>query len=81
MVGMETQPIVVLHENQTHVSFTESDRKRAFEAAFWVTASPHEWVWTPEQQALMAQFVLWATQRLGAIEQLASGRDLVRGGK
>lgn len=39
--------------------------KTALEAAIWVTASPHEWKWTTEQQAAMARYCLLATAVLG----------------
>lgn len=36
----------------------------AIGAAMWVTCSPHEWVWTHEQQIAMAHFTLEAAKRL-----------------
>ena len=69
---MSDHPIVVLHPSITEVAMSEADKQRALDAAFWVTASPHEWAWTREQQAAMAQYVLWASQKLAAIRQVAS---------
>lgn len=65
--------IVDLSESQTSIQVASDERKAALDAALWVTASPHEWTWTTEQQAAMARYVLWAHQRLSAIGQLASG--------
>lgn len=39
-------------------------RKTAMDAAIWVTASPHEWQWTHEQQVAMARFCCWASLTL-----------------
>lgn len=39
--------------------------KTALDAAIWVTASPHEWQWTQEQQVAMARYCLLATAVLG----------------
>jgi len=69
-------PVVVLHPEQTYVRLDEEARTAAVEAAFWVTASPHEWEWSLDAQAAMARYVLWAYQRLSAIHQLSSGADL-----
>lgn len=54
----------------------EEARRSAVLAAFWRTCSPHEWVWTPEQQANMALYCLWATQRLEMLSELASGKRI-----
>lgn len=67
-----TKPIVVIHPEKTLVTISEETKRQALDAAMWVTASPHEWVWTPEQQAAMAIYALWAHQRLSGIAQLAS---------
>lgn len=71
-------PVVCLHPYQTNVAMEEHYRTRAVNAAYWMTASPHERSWTQEQQQLMAAYCLWAHQRLCAIEQLSGGRDLPR---
>jgi hypothetical protein len=42
-----------------------TNTKAALDAAIWVTASPHEWVWTQEQQVAMARYCLMATAVLG----------------
>ncbi len=54
----------------------EADRQEAIEAAHNITMSPHEWAWTPRQQAQMAMYVLWATQRLNAIKHISDGKEL-----
>ena len=66
-------PVVVLDAEQTRVFMSEEDRRAAIDAAIWVTASPHEWNWSPREQELMARYVLWAHQRLSGIAQLATG--------
>lgn len=69
---MSDKPIVVLHPDYTEFNPTEADKLRAVEAAYWVTASPHEWKWTSDQQIAMARYVLWASQKLQAIRQIAT---------
>lgn len=69
-------PILRLSRNYTQLQPSEKTRKSAIDAAFWVTASPHEWVWTPEQQEHMARYVLWAHQRLSALLQIANEEPL-----
>ena len=54
------------------VNITPKIERDAIDAAYWITASPHEWEWTKAQQVAMAQYVLWAHQRLAAIGDLAS---------
>lgn len=66
-------PIVHLASDQSTVPLTAEDQARALDVAYWVTASPHEWTWTPREQALMARYCLWAHQRLAAIKQIADG--------
>lgn len=68
-----SDPIVHLAPDQTSVDLSPEDRKEALQVALWSTASPHEWGWSPRQQALMARYCLWAHQRLAAIGQLADG--------
>lgn len=68
-----TDPIVHLAPDQTAVNLSPEARKQALESAYWVTASPIEWSWTPREQAAMARYCLWAHQRLAAIGQLAAG--------
>lgn len=65
--------MLTLPADQTEVSMTPEDRERAIEASMRVTTSPHEWEWTPEEQALMARFVLWSLQRLYMCERIAAG--------
>lgn len=38
--------------------------KEALNAAIWVTCSPHEWVWTHDQQVSMARYVIEASREL-----------------
>lgn len=47
----------------------EAGKREAMAAAMWVTASPHEWVWTHEQQVAMARYCMYAAQRLGVIRK------------
>lgn len=68
--------VVAISQTQTQLHFDAERRKRVVEAAHWVTASSHEWEWTPEMQAEMARFCLWAEQRLAAIEQCLQMNDL-----
>lgn len=43
--------------------------KDALNAAAWVTASPHEWTWTHDQQVAMARYCLLASTVIGAAIQ------------
>jgi hypothetical protein len=70
-------PLVRLSRDYTQCGLSAKARNNAVRDAHWVTASPHEWVWTPEQQANMARYVLWASQRLEAIRQLAAATPLL----
>ena len=65
---------VLLGDEYTAVVVSEKMRKTALEAAHFVTCSPCEWTWTPEQQEAMARYCVWAAQRLGAIDHLAKGK-------
>lgn len=65
------KPIVVLSQNQTHVHCGSTRRRDAITAAYNVTMSPHEHEWTKDQQCAMAEYVLWAHQRLSAVAQIA----------
>lgn len=40
---------------------SNENTKAALDAAIWVTASPHEWVWTQEQQVAMARYCIEAS--------------------
>ena len=75
------QPIVMLHNSQSMVGMDHATDQAAFEAAYNVTMSPHEWEWTTEQQVAMARYVLWAHQRLSAIAQLTGMDPLARPGE
>lgn len=68
----QKNPVVVFHDSQTRVEMAGKDEIRAIQAAYYVTLSPHEWVWTTQQSCDMAQYCLWAHQRLSAIEQLVT---------
>lgn len=70
---MSDQIVVRLDRGQTRVTMSRNERQKAIKSAFWVTCSPCEYKWTDEQAAEMARYVLWAHQRLSAIEQCASG--------
>lgn len=69
----KSQDLVRLGSGYTEIRMSKEARDRAMQAAMWRTASPHEWEWTPEQQAYMALYVLWATQRLEMLRVLAEG--------
>jgi len=67
---------LLLPENQTKIDLTESERQDVLKSAIWVTCSPHEWQWTTDEQAAMARYCLWATQRLDMIQRIALGQEL-----
>ena len=69
--------LVRLSRGYTMIHMTPANRVAALHAAYWVTGSACEHTWTEEQQELMARYVLWASQRIEAIEQLASGKPLM----
>jgi len=70
----EYRATVSLHCNQTRIQCSEAERDKAIEAAYRVTMSTHEHEWTREEQQAMAQFCLWAHQRLSAVRQVAGGK-------
>lgn len=72
----DERPKVFLSSNLTQVSISPEDRAQAINDAHWVTCSPCEWKWSTEQQARMAQYCLWAAQRLVVLESLAGGAPL-----
>lgn len=69
----ENRSFVSLTDNITKVYMSEQDREDAIRAAHWRFCSPHEWEWTPKQQANMALYVLWAAQRLSVLESVSRG--------
>ena len=69
-------PLVRLSSSFTQIEMDPLDRDAAVKDAHFRTLSPHEWTWTPWQQARMALYVLWASQRLAAVRYLAEGRQL-----
>ena len=70
------EPLVRLSSSFTQIEMDPLDRDAAVRDAHFRTLSPHEWTWTPWQQARMALYVLWAAQRIAAIRYLAEGRAL-----
>ena len=66
--------IVRLADSQTRIEITDEDAQAAIQAAYRVTCSPCEWDWTTAEAAGMAQYVLWASQRLSAVAQCAAGK-------
>lgn len=65
--------VAVLHSSQTAVKELSIVKKqKAIRAAFQLTCSPQEWQWSHDDQVAMAAYVLWAHQRLSAIEQIAT---------
>lgn len=75
-ISADSQRLVRLGKRYTQVEMSPERRKRAVGAAQWRTCSPHEWTWPPEQQADMALYVLWASQRLEMIDRLADGSQV-----
>jgi len=69
----EYRATVSLHCNQTRIQCSADEREKAIEVAYRVTMSRHEHEWTQEEQQAMAQFCLWAHQRLSAVRQVVSG--------
>lgn len=69
---LEEKKIVKLGEDFTHVNIPEETKDLAMNAAFWLTASEHEWVWTKDQQIAMAKYCLWASQQLACIKEIAN---------
>lgn len=68
--------MILLTSKITQMRMPEEDRNEAIEAAMFVTMSTHEWEWTADQQAKMARYTLWATQRLNAIKHISDGKEL-----
>ncbi|HMO86839.1 MAG TPA: hypothetical protein PKC18_18165 [Lacipirellulaceae bacterium] len=62
---------------------SDENTKVALDAASWLYASPHEWVWTKEQQVAMARYCLLATAVLGEaasdLEKIVCTKDPDRG--
>lgn len=52
--------------------------KDALGAAVWVTCSPHEWVWTHDQQIAMARYCVEASKRLSLWRWLTEMRCTVQ---
>ena len=73
----DVEPLVRLSSGFTQVHMPSGDRDLAVADAYYRTLSSCEWVWTPEQQARMAQYCLWASQRIEAFKTLADGCDLI----
>ena len=67
------KPIVDLSKRMTQVRIGSTRRRDALSAAYWVTLSEHEHQWTIDQQRSMAEYCLWASQRLAAIHQCVDG--------
>ena len=72
-----TGELVRLGREYTQIDISPEKRNAAISAAYWVTCSPCEWTWTDEQQAAMARYVLWASQRIEAMQHIASGKPLL----
>lgn len=70
------EPLVRLSSSFTQIEMFPLDRDAAVRDAHFRTLSPNEWTWTPWQQARMALYVLWASQRIAAMRYLAEGRAL-----
>lgn len=68
--------VIVLHSKQTELNVKLDIRTKAIQVAYRMTLSPHEWTWNQDEQEAMAQFVLWAHQRIDAYRQLGSEAQL-----
>ena len=67
---------LLVPEGQTRTAMSDKELQDAVDAAIWVTCSPHEWVWTRDQQVAMAHYVLYASQRLGIIKRIADNEAM-----
>ena len=70
------EPLVRLSSRFTQIHMDRRERAEAVADAHYRTLSPHEWEWTPEQQARMALYCLWAAQRIAAMKAIADGVEL-----
>ena len=68
--------IVCLRKNYTQVNIKESEMIKAYDAAIYVTLSPHEHTWTQAQQVAMAKYILYLQQRIEAIHELSGNKEL-----
>jgi hypothetical protein len=68
---------VVLNESQTCIKVDQSRRRLAVQVAYRITLSEHEHEWTLDEQQAMAEFCLWAYQRLSAVRQCVGDDHLV----
>jgi len=59
-----------LNNEYTQLHVNQATLKSAVDLAYRVTMSPHEWTWTNEEATEMAQYVLWACQKLEAIDHI-----------
>lgn len=66
----KVEPLIHLSQQFTQVQMDPNERAQAVSDAHYRTLSPHEWEWTKEQQARMAQYCLWAAQRIVAMKTL-----------
>lgn len=67
------QRLVSLADGITRIDMPEESQTAAINSAHWRTCSPHEWQWTPVEQANMALYVLWAAQRLAVVNSVSAG--------
>jgi hypothetical protein len=74
---MPNNTMVRLSSDFAQVRMSRPEREQAVDDAYYRTLSPHEWTWTLEQQARMALYCLWASQRIDAIHELADGTMLL----
>jgi len=68
--------IISLHSDQTQIRCGSTRRSEAITSAHRVTLSPHEHEWTRDEQEAMAEYCLWAYQRLSAVRQCVSDDPL-----
>lgn len=73
--------ILHLAPNVTQISLPLDRRMDAVQVAYRITLSPHEHEWTLDEQRNMAEYVLWAAQRISAMHELAKGDQLIHAPK
>lgn len=74
---MKDDPLLRLSRSYSQIDMVKELRSRAIKDAYWRTCSPHEWTWTRDQMANMALYILWASQRIEAMQHVAEGKPLL----
>lgn len=73
--------IVGLNEGYTDVSIDKDTINLAIALAGRCNLSEHEHTWTDAESLMMAKYVIWSTQRLNIISEMASDEHLVHANK